>query len=90
MNSKPFPEDIFGPRMTEEEVMRTILGTPGLYSRYLKLSEPLKSEFLGFCKGERGLNLTYDPMFKAIFDPLRYPGRLEDFLSLCLGEEVEI
>ncbi|HJB07998.1 MAG TPA: Rpn family recombination-promoting nuclease/putative transposase [Candidatus Enterocloster faecavium] len=25
-----------------------------------------------------------------MFDPLQYPGRLEDFLSLCLGEEVKI
>ena len=40
--------------------------------------------------GTCGLNLTYDPMFKEIFDPQRFPDRLEDFLSLCLGEEVEI
>lgn len=25
-----------------------------------------------------------------MFDPLQYPGRLEDFLSLCLREEVKI
>ena len=40
--------------------------------------------------GERGLNLTYDPMFKAVFNPQQYAYRLEEFLSLCLGEEVKI
>ena len=90
MCKKPSPEEIFGPKLTEEEVMRMIQKTPGLYSKYLELSETLKSEFLEFCMGERGLNLTYDPMFKAVFNPQQYAYRLEEFLSLCLGEEVKI
>ena len=90
MCKKPSPEEIFGPKLTEEEVMRMIQKTPGLYSKYLELSETLKSEFLEFCMGERGLNLTYDPMFKAVFNPQQYAYRLDEFLSLCLGEEVKI
>ena len=43
-----------------------------------------------FCLGERGLNITCDPVFKKVFDPEAHPERLEDFLSLCLGEELKI
>ena len=31
MCKKPSPEEIFGPKLTEEEVMRMIQKTPGLY-----------------------------------------------------------
>ena len=54
MCKKPSPEEIFGPKLTEEEVMRMIQKTPGLYSKYLELSETLKSEFLEFCMGRGG------------------------------------
>ena len=83
-------EQIFGQKLTRQEVMQMIRETPGMYARYARLSPQLKKEFMDFCMGTCGLNLTYDPMFKEIFDPQRFPDRLEDFLSLCLGEEVEI
>ena len=83
-------EEIFGPELTRQEALRIIGETPGMYAWYMTLSQRLKEEFLEFLMGTRGLNLTYDPMFKAVFDPQQFPSRLEDFLSLCLGEEVEI
>ena len=90
VKNKLSPETIFGSKLTKQEVMRMIQETPGIYARYTGLSERLQKEFVEFCMGMRGLNLTYDPMFKAVFDPQHFPSRLEDFLSLCLGEEVEI
>ena len=36
------------------------------------------------------MRITYDPMFKFVFDPGTKPERLEEFISLCLGEEVKI
>ena len=89
-NCKLSQKKIFGPQLSEEEVLDMIQAAPGLYSRYTSLSEQLKDEFLGFCMGTRGLNLTYDPMFKAVFDPQQFPSRLGEFLSLCLGEPVQI
>lgn len=83
-------EEIFGSERTEQEALQMIRETPGMYANYMRLSERLKQEVLDFCMGKCGLNLTYDPMFKAIFNPQQFPSRLEDFLSLCLGEEIKI
>ena len=43
-----------------------------------------------FCMGVNGMRITYDPMFKFVFDPGTKPERLEEFISLCLGEKVKI
>ena len=40
--------------------------------------------------GVNGMRITYDPMFKFVFNPGTKPERLEEFISLCLGEEVKI
>ena len=77
-------EEIFGSERTEQEALQMIRETPGMYANYMRPSERLKQEVLDFCMGKCGLNLTYDPMFKAIFNPQQFPSRLEDFLSLCL------
>ena len=87
---KCFRERVFGPSVPREEVMRRIYESPSVYPAFERLSEPLRDEFVSFCMGARGLNVTYDPVFKRIFDPEAHASRLEDFLSCCLGQEVRI
>ena len=84
-----FP-DVFGPRSTREEVLAEIKTGEALFNLFDKLSWELKEEFVSFCMGVRGMHITYDPMFKFIFDPELKPERLEEFLSLCLKETVRI
>ena len=83
-------KDIFGPMKTRSEVMKKLKKEPRLYRMFQKLSAELQEEFLDFCMGKRGLKITYDPVFKMVFNPETKPGRLEEFLSLCLGEGVRI
>ena len=83
-------KDIFGPMETRTEVMKKLKKEPHSYKRFQKLSPKLQEEFLDFCMGKRGLKITYDPVFKMVFNPEAKPGRLEEFLSLCLGEQVKI
>ena len=84
-----FP-DVFGPRSTREEVLAELKTDETLFNLFDKLSWELKEEFVSFCMGVRGMRITYDPMFKFVFDPELKPERLEEFLSLCLKETVRI
>ena len=84
-----FP-DVFGPRSTREEVLAELKTDETLFTLFDKLSWELKEEFVSFCMGVRGMRITYDPMFKFVFDPELKPERLEEFLSLCLKETVRI
>jgi len=81
---------LFGERKTEDEVMNELKRNPDIYRKFQKLSGRLQREFVEFCMGLRSLNITYDPVFKKILDPERVPRRLEEFLSLCLGEKLRI
>ena len=49
-----------------------------------------QEEFLDFCSGARGVKLLYDSFFKEILNPKYAAGRLEEFLSLLLGQQVRI
>ena len=49
-----------------------------------------QEECLDFCSGARGVKLLYDSFFKEILNPKYAAGRLEEFLSLLLGQQVRI
>lgn len=83
-------ESIFGPEKTREQVLEEIMAEPDLYQEFQKLSPQPKKELVEFAMGVRGLNVTYDPVFKKMFDPETRRGRLEEFLSLCMKEKVRI
>ncbi len=82
--------EIFGSIQSEQAVLELLSQDPELGAAYRSLSEGLREEFLNFCMGVRGMKVTYDPVFKAIFNPEERPERLEEFLSLCLGEKLHI
>ncbi|MCI8958027.1 MAG: hypothetical protein HFG62_02705 [Lachnospiraceae bacterium] len=83
-------ESIFGQEKTRKQVMEEIMAEPDLYQQFLKLSPRLQEELVEFAMGVRGLNVTYDPVFKKIFDPETRKKRLEEFLSLCMKQKVKI
>ena len=93
MISNPFPFtdfETFGMPQTRTEVLEQLQADAFSYQQFLALTEPLQQDFLAFCMGTKGAKLTYDPFFKRVFDPQRQPHRLEEFLSLCLGEKLSI
>ncbi len=86
----PGHDNFFGPAESRKEVMRRIQEQEEVYTQFQKLTDNLQEEFVSFCMGVRGLNVTYDPVFSMIFNPERHPERLEDFLTHCLKRDVEI
>ena len=86
----PDKNQIFGPEKTRAQVMAEIMAAPDLYRQFQKLSARLQDELVEFAMGVRGLNVTYDPVFKTIFNPETRRERLEEFLSLCMKQKVRI
>ena len=86
----PDKNQIFGPEKTRAQVMAEIMAAPDLYRQFQKLSARLQDELVEFAMGVRGLNVTYDPVFKTIFSPETRRERLEEFLSLCMKQKVRI
>ena len=43
-----------------------------------------------FCTGAKGIKILYDSFFKEIMDPDSAPERLEELLSLILGQKIRI
>lgn len=76
--------------LTEEEVLRQIHFSKELEQNYYNLPQDLRQRFLDFCTGVKGLPLTYDPIFKRIFDPETKPDRMSAFLSAILGQKVKV
>ena len=86
----PDKNQIFGPEKTRAQVMAEIMAVPDLYRQFQKFSARLQDELVEFAMGVRGLNVTYDPVFKTIFNPETRRERLEEFLSLCMKQKVRI
>lgn len=74
----------------QAQVLRLLKQNPIVYKRFLELSEPLQKELVEFYEGNRGLKITYDPFFKAIFNPELYPKRLSRFLSAILNTSITV
>lgn len=86
---EPIPE-ILGPPRLREDVLQQIREDPDALTNFNLLSESERETLLNFCMGNRGLQITYDPFFREIFHPLKYPSRLGQFLSALLGQPVTI
>lgn len=82
--------EIFPDRKSREEVLWNIERNPIVYSRYLDLNEDFQEKFVQFCMGVRGVQMTYDPFFKYIFDAEIHPERLSDMLSHIIGRPLKV
>lgn len=75
---------------TREVIQARVEANPTLRNTYRHLTSPFRERFLDFLRGARTLPLTYDPFFKAIFDPTLHPERLSGLISSLLGIPVKV
>jgi len=75
---------------TREEVLAEIQSKPELFAVFQGWKEEHQDEFLDCVTGVKGVKVLYDAFFKEIMNPETAPERLEEFLSLLLGEHVKI
>lgn len=85
----PCPEILGSPRL-RQEVLAQISSNPFAEDNFHRLSKERQEELLGFCMGNRGLKVTYDPFFQHLFHPYRHKGRLDRLLSCILNQEVQV
>lgn len=83
------PEAVNVPRL-REKILEEIYQDEVTAETYRNLSNEAQEAFLGFCMGNRGLKVTYDPFFQHIFDPIRHPERLDSLLSAILKQPVHV
>lgn len=85
----PLPEVLNNVRL-REDVLSGINSDAYTKMLFQSMSPQEQEALLGFCMGNRGLKITYDPFFKHIFGPETHPGRLDMFLSSILGQKVSV
>ncbi len=75
---------------TREEVLKEIQEKPKLKMMYYSWKEKDREEFLNFCTGVKGKKIMYDFMIKEILNPESAPERINELLTLLLGQRVKI
>ena len=73
-----------------DEILSEIQSHPQLSKIYEGWKEKQRMEFLDFMTGVRGIKFLYDSFFKELMNPEFAPERLEEFLSLLLGNKIKI
>ena len=73
-----------------EDIKQEICENPKLLKKYREWDEEQQEEFLDYCTGVKGVKILYDAFFKEIMNPENTPERLNELLSLLLGQSVTI
>ena len=73
-----------------EDIKQEIYENPKLLEKYREWDEEQQEEFLDYCTGVKGVKILYDAFFKEIMNPENTPERLNELLSLLLGQSVTI
>ena len=81
---------IFGEPKTREEVIGQLQSEEQLWRTFCELTVSYQEEIIAFCMGNQGIKITYDSVFKYIFNPEAKPERLSDLLSEIIGEKVRV
>ena len=76
-NSLTLP-DLIGAPLEHQAVLDRIYSDPALSGCFCHFTQKEQAELLSFIEGNRGIRITYDPIFRKIFDPDACPERLED------------
>ena len=88
-NSLTLP-DLIGAPLEHQAVLDRIYSDPALSGCFCHFTQKEQAELLSFIEGNRGIRITYDPIFRKIFDPDACPEHLEDMLSSILKQKVSI
>ena len=88
--SKPIPETQYISVSTREEVIDFMTSTPERNNFWIMLPDDVHEEIIAIYMKKKLLKVTYDRVFKFIFDPKLHPGRLDTFVGQILKRKVKI
>ena len=75
---------------TRESILNEISGNDRLMKVWQEWNKEQRELFLDYCSGQKGVRILYDTFFKEILNPDATPERVEELLSLILGQKVRI
>ena len=75
---------------TKEELMSEIKKRSILSREFYSWKQEARKEFVDFCTGAKGVKMMYDFISKEILNPEVVPERVDELLSLLLGQEVHV
>ena len=75
---------------TKEELMSEIKKRSVLSREFYSWKQEARKEFIDFCTGAKGVKMMYDFVSKEILNPEVVPERVDELLSLLLGQEVHV
>ena len=75
---------------TKEELMSEVKKSSALSREFYSWEEDARKEFVDFCTGAKGVKMMYDFISKEILNPETVPERVDELLSLLLGQEVHV
>ena len=75
---------------TKEELMSEIKKSSVLSREFYSWEEDARKEFVDFCTGAKGVKMMYDFISKEILNPETVLERVDELLSLLLGQEVHV
>lgn len=75
---------------TKEELMSEIKKSSVLSREFYSWKSEARKEFIDFCTGAKGVKMMYDFISKEILNPEVVPERVDELLSLLLGQEVHV
>ena len=83
-------KDFFPVIREREEIRREIGENQRLREKFDEWNREQQEMFLDFCSGVKGVKMLYDSFFKEIMNLEYTPERLNELLSLLIGEKVTI
>ena len=75
---------------TRKEIMADIKQSEKLSEMFYHWDKEYREEFLDFCTGAKGVKMMYDFVSKEILNPESHRERVNNFLSLLLGQCVRV
>ena len=75
---------------TKEELMSEIKKSSVLSREFYSWEPEARKKFIDFCTGAKGVKMMYDFISKEILNPETVPERVDELLSLLLGQEVHV
>ena len=75
---------------TKGELMSEIKKRSVLSREFYSWKQEARKEFIDFCTGAKGVKMMYDFISKEILNPEVVPERVDELLSLLLGQEVHV
>ena len=77
-------------KKNRQEVLAKLRADASTWDVFSRFDEKYQEDLILFCMGEQSLSITYDSIFKKLFDPLSDSKRLEWLISGILGHKIKI